>query len=451
MRVLLVGGGGREHALAWKLAQSPRLGRLYAAPGNPGMAGVAECVATPADAVPELVALAERQRVDLVVVGPEAPLALGLADGLAARGIPVFGPTRAAAALESSKAFAKTLLARHGIPTPRFGTFEAAGAASAFAKELGGRVVVKADGLAAGKGVILCDDLPAAERAIVDLLERRVVGDAGARVIVEDRLDGEEVSVFALTDGERVCPLAAAQDHKAVFDGDQGLNTGGMGAYSPPPVLDAGLTARIVDGILRPTVRAMAREGRPYRGVLFAGLMLTDRGPQVLEYNVRFGDPECQVLLPRLDEDLLALVQSAAEGRAVPASVRWRADAAACVVLASGGYPGPYASGQPIDGLEDAAACPGVTVFHAGTALRDGRLVTAGGRVLGVTATAPDVPAAVAAAYEAVGRVRFAGMHYRRDIGARALRRLGVAGLGAPGVSERARASGAPRPPGGLG
>ena len=432
MRVLLVGGGGREHALAWKLAQSPRLGRLYAAPGNPGIAAVADCLDLRADALTELADFAERAGIDLVVIGPEGPLALGLADLVAARGIPVFGPTAKAAALESSKVFAKTLFARHGIPTARFGAFEDAEGARAFARRLGGRVVVKADGLAAGKGAIVCDDLAGAERAVGDLLERRLLGDAGARVVVEERLEGEEVSVFALTDGERVCLLAAAQDHKAVFDGDRGPNTGGMGAYSPAPIVDTRLATRIVDTILGPTVRAMAEEGRPYRGVLYAGLMLTEAGPQVIEYNVRFGDPECQVLMPRLDEDLLPLVQAVAEGHALPASVAWRPDAAVCVVLASGGYPGPYATGLPIDGLDAAATGPAVTVFHAGTAVRDGRLVTAGGRVVGVTAIGPDLPAGVAAAYEAAGRIRFDGMHYRRDIAARALRRLGPARAESP-------------------
>jgi len=314
MRVLLVGGGGREHALAWKLAQSPRLSRLYAAPGNPGIARVAECVAVRAEAVGELAALAERERVDLVVVGPEVPLALGLADLLTGRGIPVVGPTRNAAELESSKIFAKSLFARHRIPTARFATFEEAKPARAFARDLGGRVVVKADGLAAGKGAIVCADLAEADRALGDLLDRRTLGEAGARVVVEERLEGEEVSVFVLTDGERVCPLAVAQDHKTVLDGDRGPNTGGMGAYSPTPALDDHLMAEIRERIIEPTVRAMAAEGRPFQGVLYAGLMLTAAGPQVMEYNVRFGDPECQVLMPRLADDLLPLLEAVGGG-----------------------------------------------------------------------------------------------------------------------------------------
>ena len=423
LRVLLVGGGGREHALAWKLSRSPRLGALYAAPGNPGIASVAECVPVRADDVSGIVALADRERIDLTVVGPEGPLALGLADALEARARPVFGPSRAAAALESSKVFAKELFVRHGIPTARFGVFDDPAAARAFVVELGGRAVVKADGLAAGKGAVVCRDPAEAAQAIGDMLERRVFGDAGARVVIEELLEGEEVSVFALTDGRTVCPLASAQDHKAVFDGDRGPNTGGMGAYSPAPALDPSLARRITETVLVPTIRGMAAEGRPYRGVLFAGLMLTPAGLRVLEYNVRFGDPECQALMPRLADDLLPLCQAVAEGRGLPTSVTWRPEAAACVVLASGGYPGEYATGLPIEGIERAEARPGVTVFHAGTARRDGGLVTAGGRVLGVTALGADIPAAVAAAYAAAGEIRFDGAHYRRDIGHRALRR----------------------------
>ena len=428
MRILVVGGGGREHALAWKLAQSPEVSGLYAAPGNPGIAEVAECVPIKADAIADLGAFAARERIDLTVVGPELPLALGLADHFAERGLPVFGPIRAAAELEGSKVFAKQLFARYGIPTARFGVFDDPAKARDFVHDLGGRAVVKADGLAAGKGAIVCRDLAAAEQAIGDMLERRVFGEAGARVVVEELLEGEELSFFALTDGERICPLAAAQDHKAVFDDDRGPNTGGMGAYSPPPVLDATLARRILDGVIRPTVRAMAAEGRPYRGVLFAGLMLTAEGPKVLEYNVRHGDPECQTLMVRLAADLLPLCRAVAEGQGLPETVAWRPEAVVCVVLASAGYPGSYPTGQPIAGLEAAGARPGVTVFHAGTARRDGRLVTAGGRVLGVTALGADIPAAIQAAYEAVGDIHFEGMHYRRDIGRRALARLGRRG-----------------------
>jgi len=428
LRVLLVGGGGREHALAWKLSRSPKLGALYAAPGNPGIARMAECVSVRADDIPGIVDLATRERIDLTVVGPEGPLALGLVDALAAKGHLAFGPSRAASALESSKAFAKDLFDRHGIPTARFGTFDDPAAARAFVAELGGRAVVKADGLAAGKGVVLCADSTEADRAIHDMLERRAFGESGARVVVEEYLDGEEVSVFALTDGRTVCPLASAQDHKAVFDGDRGPNTGGMGAYSPAPALDASRSEEVVRTVLEPTIRAMAAEGRPYRGVLYAGLMLTPKGVRVLEYNVRFGDPECQPLMLRLVDDLLPLCLAVAEGRGLPPSATWRDEAAVCVVLASGGYPGEYPTGLPIEGIERAESRPGVTVFHAGTALRGGRLATAGGRVLGVTALGADIVAAVAQAYAAAEDIRFDGVHYRRDIGHHALRRLGNPG-----------------------
>ncbi|HEV8308900.1 MAG TPA: phosphoribosylamine--glycine ligase [Methylomirabilota bacterium] len=425
MRVLLVGGGGREHALAWKLAQSPHVTRLYAAPGNPGIAEVAECVPIAVDAVSELARLATRERIALTIVGPELPLALGIVDHFAEQGLPAFGPTRAAAELESSKIFAKQLFARYGIPTARFGTFEDPVKAREFARGLGGRAVVKADGLAAGKGAVVCRDLPSTEQAIGDMLERRVFGAAGARIVVEEFLEGEEVSLFALTDGHAICPLGAAQDHKAVFDDDRGPNTGGMGAYSPPPVLGAELTGTIVETVLRPTVEAMRAEGRLFRGVLYAGLMLTREGPKLLEYNVRHGDPECQALMVRLAGDLLPLCRAVAEGAGLPPEVAWRPEAAVCVVLASGGYPGSYATGHAITGIEAAARHAGVSVFHAGTAVRDGRLVTAGGRVLGVTARGPDIPAAIEAAYAAVAEIRFEGMHYRRDIGRRASRRLG--------------------------
>jgi phosphoribosylamine--glycine ligase len=423
LRVLVVGSGGREHALAWKLARSPRLAALYAAPGNPGIAQIAECLPVRADDIAGIAALADRERIDLTVVGPEGPLALGLVDALEARGRPAFGPSRAAAELESSKVFAKELFVRHGVPTARFGTFADPGAARGFVRELGGRAVVKADGLAAGKGAVVCRETGEADRAIGDMLERRVFGESGARVVVEEFLEGEEVSVFALTDGGTVCPLASAQDHKAVFDGDRGPNTGGMGAYSPAPALEPALARHVAAAVLEPTIRGMAVEGRPYRGVLFAGLMLTPAGVRVLEYNVRFGDPECQVLMLRLADDLLPLCEAVALGRGLPSAVAWRPEAAACVVLASGGYPDEYATGIPIEGIERAEGHAGVTLFHAGTARRDGHLVTAGGRVLGVSALGADIRAAVAAAYSAAGEIRFDGVHYRRDIGHRALRR----------------------------
>ncbi|HET8577441.1 MAG TPA: phosphoribosylamine--glycine ligase [Methylomirabilota bacterium] len=430
MRVLLIGGGGREHALAWKLAQSPALTRLIAAPGNPGIARHAECVAVKDTALDELLALARRERVDLTVVGPELPLALGLSDRFRAAGLAVFGPSAAAARLESSKAFAKELMARHGIPTARFRTFSDPRAARQFCRELGAPVVVKADGLAAGKGAIVCRSLEEADRAVALCMEERAFGESGLTVVVEEFVAGEEVSFFALSDGTSVLPLAAAQDHKTVFDGDQGPNTGGMGAYSPAPVMDGAMQERVMADIVRPAIAAMGKEGTPYAGVLFVGLMITREGPRVIEFNCRFGDPECQAILPRLDQDLLPLLEAAAEGRGLPTALRWRAEASVCVVLASGGYPGRYETGRPISGLgteggldPEAGAPGGVTVFHAGTALENGRLVTAGGRVLGVQALGRDVREAVANAYAGVARIRFDGMHYRKDIGRKAIDR----------------------------
>jgi phosphoribosylamine--glycine ligase len=430
MRVLLIGGGGREHALAWKIAQSPALTRLVAAPGNPGIARHADCVSIKDTALDDLLALARRERADLTVVGPELPLALGLADRFRAAGLAVFGPSAAAARLESSKAFAKELMARHGIPTARFRTFSDAHAARRYCRELGAPLVVKADGLAAGKGAIVCRTLEEADRAVARCIEERAFGNSGLTVVVEEFLAGEEASFFALSDGTGVLPLAAAQDHKAVFDDDQGPNTGGMGAYSPAPVMDAAMQERVMADIVRPTIAAMAKEGTPYAGVLFVGLMITRDGPRVVEFNCRFGDPECQAILPRLDQDLLPLLEAAAGRRGLPPAVRWRAEASVCVVLASAGYPGQYETGRPIfgltgeGGLDPGSGGPGsVQVFHAGTALKDGRLVTAGGRVLGIQALGRDVPEAVASAYAAVARVRFDGMHYRKDIGRKAIDR----------------------------
>jgi len=423
--VLLVGGGGREHALAWKLAQSPGLGRMIAAPGNPGIAAHARCVPVKDTAIDDLVALAQQERPDLVVVGPEVPLALGLADRMRAAGFAVFGGSAAAARLESSKAFAKELMARHRIPTARFGTFREAVAARAFCRELGAPLVVKADGLAAGKGVLICRSLEEADAALAQCLEARAFGDSGLTVVVEEFLQGEEASFFALSDGTTALPLAAAQDHKTVWDGDRGPNTGGMGAYSPAPVMDAAMEARVMAEIVRPTIAAMAAEGAPYTGVLFVGLMITREGPKVIEFNCRFGDPECQALLPRLQEDLLALLLAAATGKGLPPTLAWSPRASVCVVMTSAGYPGRYDTGTAITGLEAAGALPDVTVFHAGTARAGGGLVTAGGRVLGVQALGDDVAAAIRTAYAAVERIRFDGAHYRRDIGHHALRRLG--------------------------
>ncbi len=423
MRVLLVGGGGREHTLAWKLAQSPRLTELIAAPGNPGIARLGRCVAIKDHEVEGLRDLALRERVDLTVVGPELPLSLGLVDRFRERGLAVFGPSQAAARLESSKAFAKDLMARYHIPTARYRVFSELAPARAWCRELRVPLVVKADGLAAGKGVRICRTLADADAALALCLESGAFGAAGASVVVEEFMEGEEASFFAITDGTAILPLAGAQDHKTVFDGDHGPNTGGMGAYSPAPILDAAMADRVMVEIVRPTVAAMAKEGVPFAGFLYVGLMIGRDGPRVVEFNCRFGDPECQVVMPRLGDDLLPLLAAVAGGGGLPAALAWKPDAAVCVVLASGGYPGRHDTGLPITGIEEAEALPGVQVFHAGTARRDGVLVTAGGRVLGVHATGPDLRAAVDTAYAAADRIQFTGKHHRRDIAWRALHR----------------------------
>jgi len=425
MRVLVIGSGGREHAIVWRLAQSPRVTALFATPGNPGMARHARCVPIKADALDELVAFAGREQIDLTIVGPELPLILGIADRFQAKGLSVFGPNEQAAALEGSKVFSKQLMAKRGIPTAGFQTFRDTASARGFARELGAPLVVKADGLAAGKGAMVCQTLEDADRAIALCLEERAFGKSGEQIVVEEFLVGEEASFFALTDGETAIFLGTAQDHKTVFDDDQGPNTGGMGAYSPAPIVDAKVHDEVMKTIILPTVQAMAAEGCPYRGVIYAGLMLTREGPKVLEYNCRFGDPEHQPIMMRLQDDPLPLLHAVARGERLPSSVSWRPEAAVCVVMASGGYPGEYEPGKPIAGIEAAEKLEGVTVFHAGTALRDGQLVTAGGRVLGVTAIGADIRAAIGRAYEAVEKIRFEGMHFRKDIGRKALTRLG--------------------------
>lgn len=425
MRILVIGGGGREHALAWKIAQSPLVEALFAAPGNPGIARHATCVEIGVDAHDDLVALAGRERVDLTVVGPEVPLVAGLADRLIANGLAVFGPTARAAAIEGSKAFAKALMARHEIPTARFATFDDPTRARRYCREAGAPIVVKADGLAGGKGAIVCRTLAEADAAVAECMERRAFGAAGTTVVVEEFLAGEEVSFFALSNGDDAIAFGAAQDHKTVFDGDQGPNTGGMGAYSPVASFDAAMERRVMETIVRPTLAALAKAGAPYRGVLYVGLMLTTEGPKVFEFNCRFGDPECQALVVRWPGDLVPLLLAAARGEAWPALAAWPPRASVCVAIASGGYPGTYRTGLPIEGVEAADARPGIRVFHAGTARRDGTLVTAGGRVLGVTALADDLPAAIRRAYDAVGAIRFDGMHYRTDIGRRTVKSLG--------------------------
>jgi len=417
-----VGGGGREHALTWKIAQSPHVEHVYAAPGNPGIARVATCVAIAADRSDQIAGFAERERVDLVIVGPEAPLVAGLADRLRERGLAVFGPSARAAAIEGSKAFAKALMARHGVPTARFATFTEPCRARAYCRDVGVQLVVKASGLAAGKGAIVCRTPLEADDAVADCMERRVFGAAGDTIVIEEFMEGEELSFFALCNGTSATTLAAAQDHKTAFDDDRGPNTGGMGAYAPVRLLDDAVERTILDTIVTPTIAALAADGAPYRGVLFAGLMLTKDGPKVVEFNCRFGDPECQAIMARLADDLVPSLLAAARGEPLPPPVA-SAGAAVCVVLASGGYPGGYRTGLVIEGLDAAEAIPGVQVFHAGTAAKDGAIVTAGGRVLGVTGVAGTIADALARAYDAVGAIRFDGMQYRRDIGRRALAR----------------------------
>lgn len=418
MKVLVVGSGGREHALCYRFARSPRLTGLYCAPGNPGTASVAQNVPIALDALDELAAFAAREGIDLTVVGPEAPLCAGIQRRFAGRGLLLCGPNEEAAALEGSKAFAKEFMRRHEIPTADFGVFERLEDAARYIETHEQARVVKADGLAAGKGVIVASDAAEAIGAARALLEG-ALGEAGRRVVVEQRLEGEEVSIIALTDGSRVVTLASSQDHKAALDGDLGPNTGGMGAYSPAPILSPELDRFVLERVLLPTVRGMAQEGREYRGVLYAGLMVGRDGPKVLEFNCRFGDPETQPLMMRLDDDLLPHLEGAARGQLPETPLAWRAEAAVCVVLAAEGYPGSYVKGRVIEGL-DVPDSPDVVVFHAGTA-RDprGAIVTSGGRVLGVTALGGDLRQAQKRAYERAAAIRWEGCHFRTDIGHR--------------------------------
>jgi len=422
MKILVVGSGGREHSLVWKLAQSPRVHRLYAAPGNPGIAEQAECVPVPATDVVALATFAEKEKIDLTVVGPEVPLTLGLVDEFQRRGLRAFGASRAAAQIEGSKAFAKALMLKYGIPTAAYREFSEPDAALAYVRERGAPIVVKADGLAAGKGALVCRTVADAVAAVRLIMEQRAFGEAGDRVVVEECLEGEEASFLAFTDGKTVLPLASAQDHKPIYDNDEGPNTGGMGAYSPAPVVSAALHRQIMDRVMVPTVRAMAAEGRPYRGVLYAGVMIKDGEAKVLEFNARFGDPEAQPLLLRLDSDLVPVLEAVLDGRLHEITLQWKEDAAVCVVMASGGYPGTYQKGKAIQGLEEAAKVEGVVIFHAGTARRGAHLLTDGGRVLGVTGRGRDVREAITRTYEAVRRISWEGAHFRTDIGAKALR-----------------------------
>jgi phosphoribosylamine--glycine ligase len=424
MRVLVIGGGAREHALAARLAADRDVGELIVAPGNPGIARLARTVPLDLAQPDAALALADREQIDLTIVGPELPLSLGIADRFAEDGRLLFGPTAAAARLESSKAFAKAFMARHGVPTARFRTCESLDEARALARsgEFGWPLVLKADGLAAGKGVVIAEDAAAADAASVEMMGERKFGAAGDRLVIEECLSGPEVSFFAICDGQRALPIGTAQDHKRIFDDDRGPNTGGMGAFAPSLLVDAGMHARVMREIVEPVVAGMAAEGSPYRGFLYAGLMLTAAGPKVIEFNARLGDPEAQVILPLIDEPLLPILVAGAAGALRQTTVRLGAERLVGVVLASRGYPESAESGRAISGIERAEAIDGVAVCHGGTAQRDGQLVTAGGRVLTVVGRGGDFKDAIARAYAGVQAISFDGMQYRRDIGQRALK-----------------------------
>ncbi len=423
MRLLVIGGGGREHALAWKLAQSPKCEKLYALPGNPGMEDIAECMGgiSMEDSV-AVVKLAQEKAIDLVVVGPEVPLTNGIVDALGEAGIRAFGPSRLAAEIEGSKVFSKELMKKYGIPTAKYEVFTEAEAAREYVRKEGAPIVIKADGLAAGKGVIVAMTMDEALHAIDDIMEDKAFGQAGSRVVIEEFMEGEEASLLAFTDGETIVPMISSQDHKRAYDGDKGPNTGGMGTYAPAPVMTEEMVQAATEKILRPVIAAMRAEGRPYQGCLYAGLMIAKDGPKVVEFNARFGDPETQVVLPLLESDLVEIMEACVEGRLASMDIRWSRGAAVCVVMASGGYPGTYAKGKVISGLEEAKEA-GNLVFHAGTAQKDGNIVTNGGRVLGVVAKAASIREAVDRAYAGVGKISFEDAFYRKDIAHRALSR----------------------------
>ncbi len=423
MKILVVGGGGREHALVWKIVQSKSVKKIFCAPGNAGIAKQAECIPIGADDVSALLPFAEKERIDMTVVGPEAPLTLGIVDSFEARGLRIFGPSRRAAEIEGSKVLSKEIMKKYGIPSAEFQVFEDYPEAVRYVQEKDAPLVVKADGLAAGKGVILCQTVPEALAALERVMIRKEFGAAGQRVVVEEFLQGEEASFLVFTDGESILPLPTSQDHKAIFDDDKGPNTGGMGAYSPAPVVTEEIHRTVMETIMLPTIRAMAAEGRKYRGVLYAGLMIRDGRPKVLEFNARFGDPETQPLLMRLKSDLIPVLEATLDGGIGKIRPEWDRRPAVCVVMASGGYPGSYVKGKVISGLDEAARVPGAFVFHAGTSLKDGKVVTSGGRVLGVTAVGNEIREAIETAYQAAGRISWEGVQYRRDIGRKALKR----------------------------
>ncbi len=424
MKILVVGSGGREHALCWKLSQSPLVEKVYCAPGNAGIALDAECHPIPATDFASLADLVQEKGIDITLVGPEDPLAKGIVDYFEERGLKIFGPSSKAAQIEASKVFAKELMAKYDIPTATFEVFDDPEKALAYIERKGTPIVVKADGLAAGKGVIVCHSLEEAQEAVKKIMVDKVFGEAGEKVVVEECLFGEEASFMVITDGQTILPLPTSQDHKPLYDGDRGPNTGGMGAYSPAPVVTEDLAEEIMETIMRPVIEGLAKEGIPYRGVLYAGLMISNGRPYVLEFNCRFGDPECQPLMMRIKSDLAALIQAAMEGRLSDQKLEIDPRAAVCVVMASKGYPGKYEKGKRIYGLSQVAKMKNVKVFHAGTARRGRGYVTAGGRVLGVTALGKDIPEAIKRAYDAVSKIFWNGVYYRTDIGAKALKHL---------------------------
>jgi phosphoribosylamine--glycine ligase len=423
MRVLVVGSGGREHALAWKIRQSTLVDKVYCAPGNGGISRIAECIDVKPDDITGLIGFATRNKIDLTVVGPEAPLARGIVDRFCVNGLRIFGPSKGAAKIEASKVFMKELMRKYKVPTADFEAFEDSASAKKYIKDIKGDFVVKADGLAAGKGVVVCSSREEGISAVEYMMERRAFREAGKRIIVEECLKGEEASILVVTDGKDCVPLASAQDHKRIFDGDNGPNTGGMGAYSPAPVVTGELMDSVMKDIIKPTVAAMNKEGARYTGVLYAGIMATNEGPKVLEFNCRFGDPETQAILPRLRSDIVELIEASIDDEIDMVSLDWDERPCVSVVLSSGGYPGDYETGFEIEGLDALDKAKDIYVFHAGTKIADGKTTTSGGRVLNVTALGSDIKDAIDRCYNAVNLIEFEGMHFRRDIGHRALRR----------------------------
>ncbi len=420
MKVLVVGGGGREHAIVWKLSQSPKIDKIYCAPGNAGIEGLAECIAIGVNEIEKLADFAKENRIDLTFVGPEDPLLAGIVDCFEEKGLAIFGPNKQAALIEGSKTFAKELMEKYQIPTAQYASFTQYEDALAYVRRVGAPIVIKADGLAAGKGVVVAMTLSEAEDALASMMKDEVFGSAGAKVVVEEFLEGEELTLLSFVDGETVRPMVPSQDHKPVYNGDQGPNTGGMGTYSPVPQMPPSLVDQVVQEIVIPTAQAMIKEGSPFRGILYTGLMITANGPKVIEYNARFGDPETQVVVPRLESDLLDILIAGVTGELGNIDIQWKEEVAVCVIMASGGYPGPYRKGDEIKGLDQIN--DQALVFHAGTTQEDGKVVTNGGRVLGVTSIGKNVEEARNRAYQAVEQIRFEGAHYRTDIAQKALR-----------------------------